>query len=72
MEFIKPQAFHLAHTEIDIAGLQQYLGAVGAPAWNSDAPTGSEMLIEVLGRACYRSFAPGLRYAREILCTWPI
>ena len=60
MEFVRPYAIHLAQTEIDAAGLAEYLKAVGAPNWSTDAPTGSEKIIEVLGRACYRSFAPGL------------
>jgi thymidylate synthase (FAD) len=60
MEFIKPYAIHLAQTETDDKGLATYLAAVGAPDWATDASTGAEKVIEVLGRACYRSFAPGL------------
>lgn len=60
MEFVKPYAIHLAQTEVDEAGLAEYLAAVGAPTWATDATTGSEKIVEVLGRACYRSFAPGL------------
>lgn len=60
MQFIQPQAFHLGNTVSDDAGIADYLAAVGAPQWKTDAPTGSEKLIEVLGRCCYRSFAIGL------------
>jgi thymidylate synthase (FAD) len=60
MEFIEPYAIHLAQTELDHAGLARYLNAVGTPGWTTDAATGSEAIVEVLGRACYRSFAPGL------------
>lgn len=60
MEFIKPQSFHLAQTSLDHFGLHQYLAAVGAPEWKTDAPTHAETLIEVLGRMCYRSFKVGL------------
>ena len=60
MQFIQPQAFHIAQTEIDRTGMDAYLSAVGAPGWRTDAPTGGEELIEVLGRMCYRSFLPGL------------
>lgn len=60
MEFVRPHAIHLAQTEVDEAGLAEYLRAVGAPEWSTDAPTGSEKIVEVLGRACYRSFKPGL------------
>lgn len=30
------------------------------PKWTTDAPSSIEKLIEVMGRMCYRSFAPGL------------
>ena len=60
MEFVTPYAIHLAQTEIDEAGLAEYLAAVGAPEWTTDAPSGAEKLIEVAGRMCYRSFKPGL------------
>ena len=60
MEFIAPKAIHVACTNIIDAGLTEYLAAVGAPEWSTDAPTDTEKLIEVAGRMCYRSFAPGL------------
>lgn len=60
MQYVTPRAIHVAQTELDKAGLAEYLTSVGAPKWETDAPTGAEALIEVLGRMCYRSFAPGL------------
>jgi thymidylate synthase (FAD) len=60
VKLVTPFAIHVAQTEMDQAGLEQYLAAVGAPEWTTDAGTGAETLIEVLGRMCYRSFAPGL------------
>lgn len=60
MKLVTPRIMHLAQTEIDEAGLAEYLEAVGAPEWKTDAPTGAEKLIEVMGRMCYRSFKPGL------------
>ena len=60
MEFITPRAIHIARTQILDEGLADYLEEVGAPEWTSDAPTDAELLIEVAGRMCYRSFAPGL------------
>ena len=61
MKFVTPRAIHVAQTELDRAGLAEYLTSVGAPAWETDAGvSGAEELIEVLGRMCYRSFAPGL------------
>jgi thymidylate synthase (FAD) len=60
MEFIEPRAIHVARTETLDDGVREYLEAVGAPDWETDAPTDAELLIEVAGRMCYRSFAPGL------------
>ena len=60
MEFIVPKAIHIAATQTLDAGVNEYLQAVGAPDWTTDAPTDAEKLIEVAGRMCYRSFAPGL------------
>jgi thymidylate synthase (FAD) len=60
MKLVTPRAIHVAQTEVDHDGMAEYLQAVGAPEWATDATTGAEELIEVLGRMCYRSFAPGL------------
>lgn len=60
MKLVTPRAIHVAQTEIDASGLAEYLTSVGAPGWTTDAETGAEELIEVLGRMCYRSFKPGL------------
>ena len=60
MLFVEPRAVHIAATKILDEGVQEYLNLVGAPDWTSDAPTDAEMLIEIAGRMCYRSFAPGL------------
>jgi len=60
MEFTIPRAIHIARTETLDHGIEQYLEQVGAPHWETDAPTDAEKLIEIAGRMCYRSFAPGL------------
>lgn len=60
MQLIRPRAIHVAQTELDRAGVQDYLAEIGAPEWSTDAPTGAEELIEVLGRICYASFKIGL------------
>lgn len=60
MRQVEPQVFLLARPAIDADGLAAYLQAVGASAWTTDAPSAAEQLIEVAGRACYRSFEPGL------------
>jgi len=60
MKLVTPRAIHIAQTEVDHGGMAEYLTSVGAPMWETDATTGAEELIEVLGRMCYRSFKPGL------------
>lgn len=60
MKHVTPQVFLLARPTINAEGLADYLQAVGAPRWTTDAPSAAEQLIEVAGRACYRSFEPGL------------
>lgn len=60
MQKVEPKIFLIGETKIDNAALQDYLCRVGAPEWKTDAPSDSEKVIEVMGRMCYRSFAPGL------------
>ena len=60
MKLVTPRAIHIAQTEVDELGLADYLAEIGAPEWQTDAPSGAEKLIEVAGRMCYRSFAIGL------------
>lgn len=60
MQWTEPKVIHLGGTELDAKGLTSYLDELGAPWWETDAPTGAEALIEVGGRVCYRSFAVGL------------
>jgi thymidylate synthase (FAD) len=60
MKQVEPQVFLLARPAINEEGLAEYLRAVGASDWNTDAPSAAEKLVEVAGRSCYRSFEPGL------------
>lgn len=60
MHLVKPRVFLIGETVVVEEGLQAYLKHIGAPEWHTDAPTGVECLIEVMGRICYRSFKPGL------------
>lgn len=60
MEFTEPKVFHVAQTTSDDEGLAGYLAEIGAPGWTTDAATGAEKLIEVMGRGCYNSYAVGL------------
>lgn len=60
MHQVEPKVFLIGETRIIEEGLRGYLKHAGVPDWVSDAPTDPERLVEVEGRLCYRSFAPGL------------
>lgn len=69
MEFVTtPEIFHLAHTEVN-PDCTKYLDFLGAKDWNTDAQNGAELLIEIAGRRCYKSFGtdlnPNLTRVRE-------
>jgi thymidylate synthase (FAD) len=62
-----PAVFLIARPSIDIEGMRGYLEDVGGEAWlerrlgEADGkPAGGETLVEFGGRACYRSWEPGL------------
>jgi thymidylate synthase (FAD) len=62
-----PQIFLIARPSIDIDGMRGYLRDVGGESWlerrlgESDGePNGGELIVEFGGRACYRSWEPGL------------
>ncbi|MEK7566093.1 MAG: FAD-dependent thymidylate synthase [Patescibacteria group bacterium] len=60
MKLIEPRVFLVGETKVLQDEVQVYLNEIGAPDWESDAPTDIEMLVELMGRLCYRSFKPGL------------
>lgn len=60
MKRVEPQVMLLATTELHSDGLEEYLNLIGAPEWEVLAPSEGEALIEVMARACYKSFKPGL------------
>lgn len=51
--------FLVAETKPNHEGINKYLQHIGAADWTSDAP-GGELVAEIAGRLCYKSFAPGL------------
>jgi thymidylate synthase ThyX len=62
-----PAVFLIARPSIDIEGMRGYLTDVGGESWlqrrldeAQDAPNGGELIVEFGGRACYRSWEPGL------------
>jgi thymidylate synthase (FAD) len=62
MRETRPQVFLIARPALDHDGLRGYLEAVGGAAWldGRDGANPAETLVEFAGRACYRSWAPGL------------
>ena len=62
-----PSVFLVARPSLDLEGLRGYLADVGGEAWlerrveeAEGAPNAAQLLIEFGGRACYRSWEPGL------------
>jgi len=62
-----PQVFLIARPSINVEGMRGYLADVGGESWlqrrldeAGEAPNGGELLVEFGGRACYRSWEPGL------------
>ncbi len=57
---VTPKVFLIGETQVNGSGMQALLAHLGVPNWMSDAPTDIETLIEVNGRACYKSFGTEL------------
>jgi thymidylate synthase (FAD) len=62
-----PSVFLIARPSIDVDGMRGYLQDVGGASWldrrleeADGSPNGGELLVEFGGRACYRSWEPGL------------
>jgi thymidylate synthase (FAD) len=62
-----PQVFLIARPSIDVEGMRSYLADVGGESWlarrideSEGSPNGGELIVEFGGRACYRSWEPGL------------
>jgi thymidylate synthase (FAD) len=62
-----PTVFLIARPQLDVDGLAAYLQDVGGESWlrrrldeADGTPNGGELLVEAAGRACYRSWEPGL------------
>lgn len=57
---IEPKIFLIGESRINREGLTALLQHLGAPEWDSDAPSDIELLSEVYGRSCYLSFGKDL------------
>jgi thymidylate synthase (FAD) len=61
-----PTVHLIARPELNVDGMREYLRDVGGESWldrrlgDDDRPSAGEMLVEFGGRACYRSWEPGL------------
>jgi thymidylate synthase (FAD) len=67
MHETSPGVYLIARPSIDLDGMRGYLGDVGGESWldrrveEADGePNGGQMIVEFGGRACYRSWEPGL------------
>ena len=60
MEYVEHKVFLVGETRIVEDGLKAYLKHAGVEDWWWECPSDSEMICEVMGRLCYRSFVPGL------------
>ena len=55
-----PRVFLIGESKVNQEGLGALLNHLGAPHWTSDAVSDIELLSEVYGRACYKSFGTEL------------
>jgi thymidylate synthase (FAD) len=68
MHETKPSIFLIARPAVDLDGMAGYLRSVGGESWLAGRagdeveapPNSAELLVEFAGRACYRSWEPGL------------
>jgi thymidylate synthase (FAD) len=67
MHETSPKVFLIARPSIDEQGMRDYLRDVGGESWlerrleeGEEAANGGELVVEFGGRACYRSWEPGL------------
>ena len=57
---VEPKVFLIGESQVNREGLQDFLDHMGVSEWTSDAPTDAELLTEVYGRSCYKSFGTEL------------
>jgi thymidylate synthase (FAD) len=67
MHETSPKVFLIARPALEVEGIRGYLREVGGESWlerrlaeGSGPPNGGELIVEFGGRACYRSWEPGL------------
>jgi thymidylate synthase (FAD) len=67
MHETNPTVHLIARPSVALDGMRSYLAAVGGESWldlriaeGGEPPNAAELLVEFAGRACYRSWEPGL------------
>ena len=60
MRIVEPEVHIIAESKIDETGLEDYLAAIGADQWITEAVSDAEYLTEVMGKSCYLSFSTDL------------
>ena len=67
MKWVEPKVFKIAETKLNRNALTEFLTAIGAREWMEDQPwfkgeavDEGAALMEIAGRACYKSFGVGL------------
>lgn len=67
MHLTAPSIFLISKPSIDVDAMRGYLQDVGGESWlarrldeTAGSPNAGELLVEFAGRACYRSWEPGL------------
>jgi thymidylate synthase (FAD) len=65
MHETEPSVHLIARPSLDVDGMRAYLDDVGGGSWlemrlDDGEPNDGELLVEFAGRACYRSWEPGL------------
>jgi len=57
---IVPKVFLIGESRINADGIEALLSHLGVPEWDTDASTDIEVITEIYGRACYKSFGTEL------------
>jgi thymidylate synthase (FAD) len=57
---VEPEVFLVGETQMVTQGMQEFLQEIKVPDWETDAPSDSEEVIEIMSRLCYGSFDPSL------------
>ena len=60
MSLVEPKVFLIGESRVNRAGIDALLTHLGVPDWKSNAPTDTELLTEIYGRSCYKSFGTDL------------